>query len=473
MLWTFGFSTIIIRTPDDFQRHWNTDEPHQFFWVDDVFGTTQYQRESAYEWNKTFPYMLAAIRKGTRVLFTSRDYIYRAALLDLKTSEFPLIKDSQVVINVQGLTKDEKEQILYNHIKLGDQDVLFRQQIKPYLPLVANSAQFLPEIARRLGSRLFTKNLSIDRNSIVEFVEKPLSFLVEVIRTLDRGSLAALSLIFMRGGLLESPISLTTDDERALRVLGATLATVREGLNNMEGSLTKLVRSDGISLWAFKHPTIGDALGTIIASDPELLDIYLAGTGTDKQLNEVTCGDLKYPGVRVIVPISRYNDFIGRLDLVADRRRILNFLSSRCDRDFLEKYLLKHVNLYQEVCHPTPYLGTSAETGLVARLHEYGILPEDWRLVFVSTVEELAVDIPDSDFLNIASIRRILKEQEIINILTKVSTALIPRLESAISDWESNYNHVITPEAVLRTLKSALHDFRTEFLRLGFSSRLD
>src|SRR5207244_3822213 len=117
--------------------------------------------------------------KGARVLFTSRDYIYRAARFDLKTSAFPLINESHVVINVQRLSPAEKAQILYNHIKLGEQLRYFRHRIKPFLNQIAANTHFLPETARRLGSPLFTKNLQFDINAIRAFVEEPLGFLTE------------------------------------------------------------------------------------------------------------------------------------------------------------------------------------------------------------------------------------------------------------------------------------------------------
>ena len=131
-LW--GSSTLKIRSADEFVEHWNPHEPKQFFWVDDAFGPTQLQRELVQDWNRAFPHMLAAIRKGTRLLFTSRDYIYRAAKRDLKVGAFPLVNESQVVINVQDLSLDEREQILYNHIRLGRQPREFRAAIKPFLP---------------------------------------------------------------------------------------------------------------------------------------------------------------------------------------------------------------------------------------------------------------------------------------------------------------------------------------------------
>src|SRR5437773_8247512 len=114
----WGCSTLKVRNADNFTKHWNPHEPRQFFWIDDAFGPTQYQRDRADEWNQVFPHLIAAIRQGAKVLFTSRDYIFRAASSDLKKSAFPLIDSSQVIINVHGLSISEKEQILYNHIKL-------------------------------------------------------------------------------------------------------------------------------------------------------------------------------------------------------------------------------------------------------------------------------------------------------------------------------------------------------------------
>jgi hypothetical protein len=191
-------STLKIRSADEFVTHWNPHEPRQFFWVDDAFGPTQYQRELANEWNRAFPHVSAAIKRGAKLLFTSRDYIYRAARHDLKIGAFPLVNESQVVINVQALETDEKEQILYNHIKLGDQPRTFRQSVKPHLPAVAASRRFLPEIARRLGTPLFTEGLNVDSKSIQRFVDEPLKFLIEVVANLDNASKTALALIFMR-----------------------------------------------------------------------------------------------------------------------------------------------------------------------------------------------------------------------------------------------------------------------------------
>ena len=82
----WGCSTLKIRDADDFVAHSNPNELKQFFWVDDAFGSTQVDWTNTVAWNRTFPHVMAAIKRGARVLFTSRDYIYRSARRHLKES---------------------------------------------------------------------------------------------------------------------------------------------------------------------------------------------------------------------------------------------------------------------------------------------------------------------------------------------------------------------------------------------------
>ena len=82
----WGCQVVKVRDAAHFDERWNPDEPKQFFWVDDALGQTQYDRDRALSWNHEFQHLDAAIKGGARVVFTSRDYIYREALDDLKES---------------------------------------------------------------------------------------------------------------------------------------------------------------------------------------------------------------------------------------------------------------------------------------------------------------------------------------------------------------------------------------------------
>jgi len=296
----WGCSTLKIRDADDFVAHSNPHEAKQFFWIDDAFGVTQLDWQGTINWNAVFPHIRAAIRRGAKFVFTSRDYIYQNARNFLKESALPVIHESQVVIRVEELTKDEREQILYNHIRLGSQPPGFKGQIKPLLPAVASHPRFSPEIARRLGNPAFTKALRPSASALQEFVEHNTEHLQEVIRTLDAGSRAAIALVFMRDGLLPSPITLTPEEENAVELLGASPAVVRTSLVALDGSLVIQVQQGGSHWWRFKHPTIRDAFAALVAENRELMDIYLLGTPIHRLFTEISCGNTNLPGVRSV-----------------------------------------------------------------------------------------------------------------------------------------------------------------------------
>lgn len=287
----WGCSAIKVITPDDFITHSNPHE-RQFFWIDDAFGATQLDWQSTTGWNRIFPHMAAAINRGAKAIFTSRDYIHKAALAFLKRSAFPLLQSSKVTIRVEDITKAEREQILYNHIKLGNQDWQYKRTIKPYLSGVVDHQSFTPEIARRLGNREFTKHLILNPVSLADFVERPMELLKEVIQTLDRSSRASIALVFMRNGSLQSPVAMTKEEQDAVKSMGGEPGAVKEALNAMNESLVIRSREEGRDYWKFKHPTVRDAFAALVAEDAELMDIYLSGTPIRKLFSEISCGDV-------------------------------------------------------------------------------------------------------------------------------------------------------------------------------------
>jgi len=461
----WGCSTVKVRDADDFVEHSNPHEPKQFFWVDDAFGATQFDWLTAGSWNRALPHMNAAITRGARVLFTSRDYVYRSARQILKESAFPVMMSSQVVIRVDQLTKDEREQILYNHIRLGTQSKEFKSRLKPYLPGIAAHQRFSPEIARRLGNPMFTKKLAVNKGALDNFVEHPLELLCEIIRTIDAGSRSALALVFIRGGVLASPVKMTKDEEHAVALLGGSTFDVRNALNGLNGSLLLPLLQDGSQVWRFKHPTIRDAFAAVTAEDFELRDIYLAGASVEKLFAEISCGDVGVEGIKVIIPSDRYDSLIGRMKTL-DTRKIVNkwalhgFLSRRCDREFLERYLTAHPEFLQGL-QAGYYLYAVSDMSVLIRLREFGLLPEEKRCEVVMQIRELAVGTPDSGFL-LPSMRGFFREDEIAEILDDVRTILLPKLDKTISEWRAKYKAAEEPESHFDALTSALDGYRDE-----------
>lgn len=433
----WGSQLVKLDAPEQFRDHWNVHEPRQFFWVDDAFGQTQYERPRALAWNHSFPALLAAVKAGAAVVFTSRDYVYRAALDDLKEEAFPLLREAQVVIQVQKLSVQEREQILYNHIKLGRQRAAYRRALKPLLPGVARSEHFLPEIARRLGDPFFTRDLPIEVSAVMDFVERPQHFLCDVIRRLDPSSRAALGIVFMRGGRIPSLRKLGPEENQAVSLLDTTVGEMRRALKALNGTLVVQTQESGEYAWKYKHPTVHDAYGALISEEPDLLGIYLAGVPARSLVSEITCGNMRLKGVKLIVPEDQWPTVISRLDEfdVGDSRQkeaIEEFLTDRCQKDFLKMYLDRHPGFISSLSYGS-WMRYDSSVMLAARLHACRLLPKEERERFVEEARELAIWTPDGDFLDVPRIRAMFRKSEVASILDDVAQVTGPLLSRWIT----------------------------------------
>ncbi len=463
-------SVLKLDAPQDVAKRWNPKEPSQFFWIDDAFGVTQYEDHLAIGWNHILTTIAPMLSRGAKIVMTSRDYIYNSARRDLKISSFPLLNESQVVINVRELTQEEKSQILYNHLKLGRQPQSFRTQIKPFLEGVAKHPAFIPDTARRLATPLFTENLLITKNGIEQFVENREQLLVEVIQGLDVDSQAALALIFMRKGRLLSPIELDPSEEHALARLGSDLGPCISALNSLNGSLVTLSLESGNPVWQFIHPTVGDAYAELLAENPEHIGIFLQGSAPERLVNQVTCGDV---GIEksVVLPSSLNSELLEKLDELSQsirqapdmasrfevRRALIGFLARRCSREFLELYIRQNSAIHEEISEPGLYLSVVPEVRLATRLYQFGLLPEKQRRKFVRTVSRYALDGQDVSVLDDEELRSVFTDYEFKELTEKLRENLLPRLSDVRIDWESDYSGWDWPEAHIEMLLELLH----------------
>lgn len=431
--------------------HWNVDEPAQFFWIDDAFGVTQYESSLSREWNHSLPHVKAMLSRGVKIVMTSRDYIYNLARQDLKMSAFPLLNESQVVIDVHDLKLSERQQILYNHLKRGRQPFSFLSSIKPYLEQIAEHQRFIPEIARRLSDPIFTNNLSLNKCSLMNFVERREELLCEIIDSLDIDSKAALSLIYMRKGILESPFILNTTEENAIERLGSTLGECIKALEALNNSLVIHHIIEDQPTWLFKHPTIGDAYANILSSRSDLLGIFLTGCSIDSLISQITCGDLHIEKA-ILVPKSLFSIVITRLleltngsyklelsEVQNIKSKLYWFLSRRCSKEFLEQFLEYYPEVFQDISSPGLYLSVVPEVDLAICLYNFSILPEIIRKQFVKHVSDYTISGEDTYVFQNKDLSNIFTQNEYEDLVEQVRSHLIPRLKDVRLEVESNY----------------------------------
>ena len=469
-------SVLKIEDPAKVVERWNVDEPSQFFWIDDAFGVTQYESPLVHGWNHGLSQVKTMLRKGAKIVMTSRDYIYNRARHDLKESAFPLLSESQVVIDVHDLSDLEKQQILYNHLKLGKQSVAFRSEIKPHLEYVAAHPRFIPETARRIADPLFTKDLYVSAYHLGQFVEKREQLLLEVIQGLDANSKAALGLIYMRKDRLESPITLQGSEPHALERLGSTLGKCITALVALNGSFVTHIQIDDQPVWRFKHPTIGDAYSATLAFSPDLLEIFLVGSSTENLTSQVTCGNV---GVEkaVVVPKSLFPMMIARLrEFSASdkykaqwfssweaRRTLYQFLARRCSKEFLALYLDQDPDILKRVCEPSPSLSFSPEVDLAVRLHGFGLLSEGDRKKFIVTVSNLAIEGEDVQALDDDGMRGVFTDSEFDELVETVRADLLPKLADVRRNVQGNHNSSENPEEHMQNILESFSTLKKRF----------
>lgn len=465
----WGASVVKLATPESVVDRWNPHEKSQLFWIDDAFGVTQYESGLVSGWNHILNEVKTILRQGNRVVMTSRNYIYNRARQELKVGAFPLFQEGQVVIDVHDLTVDERQQILYNHLKLGRQPREFRAAVKPHLEAVANHDRFIPEIARRLADPFFTKKLYFSEWSLANFVDKREQFLMDVCKELDKDSKAALALVYMSNGRLASPISLSAAEDDALRRLNSDLGACTAALEALRGSLAVYVTSDGESYWTFKHPTIGDAYSAILRGNPELLGIYVRGSDIEKLTRQITCGDVGIEGA-VALPISLFHLVIERLAAYKTssayktewmsgwgaRRELLGFLAKRCSKQFLEAYFAVDQKLIESIVKPMLYLDFSVEVDLAVRLFKFGLLPEDARITLAESVSKYARDGVDARVLSDPELRSLLNDKELSRLREAVRTEVLPRIENVRLEHQAGRDPEDDPEWHMRRFTQLL-----------------
>lgn len=468
--------TMKLRNADEVVQRWDPDEPGQFFWIDDAFGVTRYESSLVQRWNLAMPHVKAMIKKNVRIIMTSRDYIYEEARKELKVGAFPLLNESKVVIDVLKLTDEEKRQILYNHIKMGDQHREFKTAIKPFLEMAATSTQFLPETARRLGTRLHTKTLHLSDYYVKDFVIRQREFFIDLLHNLDKHLIAALALIYMNDERLSSPLDLSSEELKSVEQLDSTKGKCVTALHAMRNNLVQLIDGEDESYWKFKHPTIGDAFSDYIKESPELIEIYIRGCDVGKLIHQATCGNLKLNNT-IVIPAKFFPLMLARLEKFTEskeykhewsaiwgaERDILEFLAKRCSKEFLKLYISAHANILDKVAAPGPYLEISAEGELASKLNEFGLLPEKTRVQFVKNIFRYAVQGRNLYVFKMKKISALLNRKELADLRKQVTNTIIPMVQKVRAEKETQFDSSDDPGQHMSTLVEVLEILESEF----------
>jgi len=430
---------------------WNPDDPAQLYWIDDAFGSIEHDPALTDGWARRMDQVMTAIGQGARVVMTSRDYIYREARDHLKDYAYPRLREQLVTVDVTELTPEERRQILYNHLKAGDHSSAVLRRWQPHLPAAAAVDRFEPEVARRLGRRAFTRPDGLRTAAdLVEFFDRPLEFLADVLHRLPPVTRAALACVYVSGDELPAPVEFTPSLAETASRLGGRQDEILRALKACDGTFLQLARTPaGDPVWRFRHPTIREGFAAVVAEDPDAVTVFVDGLTDDELLRQTGCGGPTTQGTRVRVPTALYPCVAPRIRLPAgDGHGWLQpaawYLQHSCSDAFLRVWAEHHDGDLPRLTAFGMYTSAFWQPKLLARLHAAGALPEPVRAAAAVRLREHALYFDGGALEEPA--RTLFTPDELTAVLDEIRTDILPDLERHIDDSADGWDADMAPE---------------------------
>lgn len=363
-----------VERAGQFKETWSPADEHTIYWVDDVFGETTLDADLVREWSPALEKVETARKRKARIIFCTRDYILASAERIMKRSKTAIINDARVRVDVTALSQNERDAIMYNHIKDGDIPQARKKSLKKHLADLARLPAFSPELARRLGSQRFTANLRHDWPSLRGFFERPVSHFADVIHGLSGAETAALTVCLMNDNKLPDPVADTPITRTVCTTYGVGLNEVAEALENLEGSLVKRVRQSSEQSWQLHHPSMVEALQEDLVQKSSKLKLYLEGAKLHAVLRDTTTDEPPADSRLVFLPVTMYPPLLARLRAESSSlEAVADYLANRSSDEFLEFVNRESPSLIDECLAivPDPWSGGTT-ISLAVRLGGHG-----------------------------------------------------------------------------------------------------
>jgi len=424
--------------PVELASRWNPHEKNRLYWIDDAFGPNQLRSDFVDCWITAMPKVKAAIELGNRFILTSRTHIWHGAKPKLGTRNLPVLSDARAVVDLGTLSPEEREQIIYNHLKAGNQTAAWKRKIKPHLPALVGNPQLLPEIARRLGDSRFTKALNYLPNDLIKFVAEPAEFLVQSIQELDEAHQAAMTLVFLRQGRLPALDLASESTKLVAEKYGVTTRAIAEALPQLEGSFVAVRQENSQQVWGFAHPTFTDAISSMLSARADLVELYVQGTKLETLLSEAVCEGAASIRDAVVIPPSASEHLVGRLMRVPDaldmNRSLFEFLASRASDAVVLASLEADSGLIRREARHYWRIGSDGRLRFLARVHKLHRLPQEIRLEVAYELERIALDDLDASFLDNDDILALLQPTQLLRLGVQLVAALASVVPDRISE---------------------------------------
>jgi len=429
-----------VDNPSELLKCWNPNESDGFYWIDDAFGPNQLREDYVDQWIAMMSKVRAAVSRGNRFVLTSRSHIWNAAKIKLATRNYPLLANNTAVVDVGLLGSDERSQILYNHIKAGNQSRVWKARIKPFLEVLSEDTNLLPEIAKRLGDRNYTGGIKSFPEDLKRFVSEPMEFLKESLGELNDAQQAALTLVFLYRSRLPINICKSENNEIVCDNYCVSQIEIGAALEQLDGTfVVKKYDVDG-DVWAFRHPTISDALSSLLGNRPDLTDLYLRGAKVEVIISDTVCAERGPIRDAIVINDTSRDLLVSRLLEVEDdlqiNKMLFNFLNERASEVVFTEVMKKDKSiLLRKAVHSWTFK-YDERIRLYSRAYNLRILPDSIRAETARQLESAILENLDSGIFDDEKILSLIPPTRIVKIIAKLNEEIKTTLASRIEERE-------------------------------------
>lgn len=240
---------------EEFDKFYDSQKS-QIFLFDDAFGKYNTETNRVDSFNRKMEYIFELINEKHKCIFTSREYIYKDFLnySDKEIKEY-LIK---ITVEVENLTKGERESIFFRYYKQQSNDIVFKQEV---IDFITSHKNFSPETIRAY----FVNNNDFDLKSFIEHLDSPDDYLEKDFINLSEEKKIVLvsTLLSLKNNL--SSISYSYD-KICSDLNKCLLISINDILFQLDGSILKNSGQNYI----FYHPSMFEFFIRYISKDTSI-----------------------------------------------------------------------------------------------------------------------------------------------------------------------------------------------------------
>jgi energy-coupling factor transporter ATP-binding protein EcfA2 len=430
------FNCYKIDNPNELLNNWNPNETGCFFWIDDAFGPNQLREDYVDSWIQLIPKIQAAIKQGNTFVLTSRRHIYFAAKKKLGTRNHPSFRDESAIVDVGATTRVERRQMLYNHVKYGDQSQAWKARVRPSLEEISKVTDFVPEIARRLGNSNFTKSLSLNLTGLKKFFSEPEEHINEVINELSDVHRAALALVHLHSGKMNigSPEQKSVD--LIQKYFDISSVQIFEAISHHYDSFLLKVDTDEGEIVTFKHPSISDAISKNFERSPGLAELYLNSAKLESILQLVACKGMNPFKDAMIIPPDLDDVLVRRILSTERTPRIHTLLNKFMARQVSKDVFIKITEAIPNLFDTLPPLSNPLKADLImetwAKALRFNLLSYLQREMMSKQIELEIFDYFDLSIFEQPKLLALVLPETLLTLKDTIRDELFEKLENAI-----------------------------------------